>query len=205
MNSNLKLGGEHPTVDRVLSLAESNYHDMKERGIWNAPTQVRGLITCWNCNEEGHSAKECALPKNETNIKQNQDKFNQAKANRRGYSRGGGRGGRGRGRDSSGRSGRSGGRGSSTSGRGSSTNEPKDIMKMPPMKKGLTTMNIGGVTHFWCHKCTCWNTDHGTSTHPNDDTTPAVSTTATTAKQSNVTSVSGSFRDTMFQGTRSLN
>ena len=25
--------------------------------MWNAPTQVRGLITCWNCNEEGHSAR----------------------------------------------------------------------------------------------------------------------------------------------------
>ena len=190
------------TVDRILLLAETNYHDMKERGIWNAPVTVRGLITCWNCNEEGHSARNCSKPKNEANIKSNKEKFDNTKGQGGRGSGRGGRGGRGRGR------GRSGGRGGGRFSQGSSDKTPTDIMKTPPLKKGMTTMNVGGTTHYWCHKCGCWNTDHGTSEHPTDGATKSTETTTnscTTPKATNVGSVSASFRETIFNGTRGSN
>jgi Zinc knuckle len=194
------------TVERILTLAEDNYLDMKERGIWNTPTVARGLITCWNCNEEGHSAKKCPKPRNEKNVNDNKAKFDQAKGERTSTGRGGGRGGRGgrgRGRNSYGGRGRGGGRSG-----GPNTEEvkgPVDIMKTPPMRKGMTVMNIGGTTHYWCHKCSCWNVDHGTTDHPIDTQS---STTQATTKQShtaNAANANSSFRETIFQGTRGSN
>jgi hypothetical protein len=191
------------TVDRILLLAETNYHDMKERGMWNTPTAARGLLTCWNCNEEGHSAKACTKPKNESNIQLNKEKFEKDKSNRNQGGRGdgrSGRGGRGRGRGSGRGKGRSSGRHTSPD------KTPLDIMKTPPMKKGLTTMNIGGTTHYWCHKCSCWNTDHLTADHPaNSAATNQETTVPSTPKSTNVGIVSSSFRDTIFNGTRGSN
>lgn len=191
------------TVERILVLAETNYHDMKERGIWNAPIAAHGLLTCWNCNEEGHSAKSCSKPKNEANIKSNKEKFEKNKFDRN-------QGGRGESRSGRGRSGRGYGKGRGRgSGRHSSHDKdktPTDIMKTPPMRKGLTTMNIGGTTHYWCHKCSCWNTSHLTTDHPTDSgTTTKSETTNTTSKATNIGTVSASFRDTIFNGTRGSN
>ena len=209
LNSQMKIDNTFQlTIERILNLAETNYMDMKERGVWNAPTQVRGLITCWNCNEEGHSAKKCPKPRNEKNVNDNKAKFDQAKGERTSTGRGGGRGGRGRGRNSYSGRGRGGGRSG-----GPNTEEgkgPIDIMKTPPMRKGMTVMNINGTTHYWCHKCSCWNTNHGTADHPETSSTSTPTTSETTTKvpstkQTNLGTVSSSFRDTIFQGTRGAN
>ena len=188
------------TVERILTLAEDNYHDMKERGIWNTPTVHRGFITCWNCNEEGHSAKKCPKPRNEKNVSENKTKFDQAKKNsgdRDSYGRSGGRsgrGGRGRGRFY----GRSRGEGRS-SGPNEEVKGPVDIMKTPPMRKGMTVMNIGGTTHYWCHKCGCWNTTHTTTDHPVEK---ASTVTPKQANVGNAVNTTSSFKETIFQGTR---
>jgi uncharacterized membrane protein YgcG len=201
LTSNIRLNSNYDvSIEKVLETAEATYHEMKERGIWNAPTQARGLVTCWNCSEEGHSAHDCPKPRNEETIKKNRDKFDGGRGSGRG-GRSGGRSGRGRGYGR----GRGGGRGGN--GRGSSSNMEqlqKDPLKTPPTKKGLTTLDFNGVRHIWCHKCGGWNTNHLTNAHPDHAarTTTASSTTpATTTQATNVAAMSGSFRETIFHGT----
>jgi hypothetical protein len=138
---------------------------------------ARGLLTCWNSDEEGHSANKRPKEKNPEKFKSNKEKFDQAKAQ--------GRGGRG-GRGGCGGRGRSGGRGGR--GRGTSTTSNKelvDIFKTPPTKKGMVTMNVNGETYYWCHKCQAWNKNHLTSDH--SKTTAATATVATPAASTSTT------------------
>lgn len=89
------------TVGRILLLAKNTYDTMIGTGDWsNVKTQGTHSgfnVTCWNCDQPGHTVSKCKEPKHKDHIEQKRAEFRKSRSGQ-GRGRGSGRRGRGSGR-----------------------------------------------------------------------------------------------------------
>ena len=69
INMKLDASAEKPDPEEIIKIAETNYREMKEGGLWTGVNnqgstfKARNDRPCWNCGEEGHISCECPKPK----------------------------------------------------------------------------------------------------------------------------------------------
>jgi hypothetical protein len=85
---------EWPPVSQILSGAEATYRRLVADNQWNAPKADKKAafnartgnqsgpppkLTCFNCGKEGHTSKECTVPKDKARIQENYKKFKESR------------------------------------------------------------------------------------------------------------------------------
>jgi hypothetical protein len=172
------------SITNVLKLAKTHYETLVHTGDWNGvQSQGQSTFACWNCDQDGHNARDCPKPPNQERIKKHREEFRNRRGGR--YTRGrGGRGGRGRGRGGAGR-GRS--------------QPPKTGMWVPPSKHEHGRRYLPTKDGWKWHKYVDnrWDVDpeHASSAPPAGWSSPAANTAAAPVAPDSITAAQGTPSD----------